>query len=125
MENNRVMPDQVKPGCTIFRVTAPGHRPPRVEELLVKTAPRPHGTNGAMAFKAQQVIDGKPRRFESFCTLQDFGIIINDYNMSMTFHDRANAEAYRDRLIRQDLTAFEHKRLTKVRIHNLHKFLNG
>jgi hypothetical protein len=125
METNRVMPHEVEIGMHIFRVVAPGGRKPVIEELLVKTRPEMRASNGTRAFKACTVNNGKVTRFESFCALQDLGIIINDYNMSLTFHDRENAEAYCTRLISEDLTVFEFKRWAKVLKRNLNIYLNG
>uniref|UniRef100_A0AB39CE98 Uncharacterized protein n=1 Tax=Pseudomonas phage HRDY3 TaxID=3236930 RepID=A0AB39CE98_9VIRU len=125
MESGRVMPHQIEIGMHLFRVVAPGGKLPWVDEIRVKTRPSVTGSNGEQAFTGCAVRDGKVQRFENYVSLRDIGVIINGYNMSLTFHKREDAEAYRDRLMRQEFTVFEHTRWTKVIKRNLDKFLNG
>lgn len=115
MEGPRASFADVVPGARLFIVGASfNDTKTKISEVEIRGVPRDNGTGIWFVAHTGVRPDGKCGKIETQMSLRDAGIIPNKYNMCRTFTSREDAELYRARFDRHELTHFEHRRYEQI-----------
>lgn len=111
MEGPRATVKDVVPGARLFIVGVSFDRlqRTRIHEVEVRSFPKLFNNGHLFARHVGVRRDGKHNRIETDMSLRDSGITPNNYNLCRTFTNREDAQIYKVRMDRHQMTHFEQR----------------